>query len=246
MTSHPPESDDNQHEGDVPPEASTGHEDAESQPPQLDEDYEDEVEVVYVGAPTQFYDPETIGDAKHDAPRPSTIPRREKRAEIRDNFEILREAATLSKGRMEQLALPQNLRQLLMEIKHAEEHKGSRRFIRAQLHRLTSEDSDILFEAMERLPHLDREAAEKASRAESWARALLAGGKPVQTAFFETHQDQDIDHQNLRSHIRQAAKNLSKLGATHDKTKKSLKDLRKTLRKIELKPCPRTLQTSEE
>ena len=54
---------------------------AVSEPPKSQEDdFEDEVEVFYVGAPTRFYDPASIDDPEHDAPRPSTIPRRERRA----------------------------------------------------------------------------------------------------------------------------------------------------------------------
>ena len=210
------------------------------------DDFEDEVEVIYVGAPTRFYDPESIGDASHDAPRPSTIPRRERRAEIRDNFDILRESATLSKGRMEQLGLPGHLRQLISEVKAAEEHKGSRRFIRAQLSRMTEEDTQILADALDRLPELDREAAERAKRADLWARVLLEGGKAAQTQFFEAHQEQPLDHQGLRSLIRQAAKNTQKLGPQHDKSKRSLKDLRKSLRGLTLKPCTVQLAPREE
>jgi ribosome-associated protein len=220
-------------------------EDAPEQCVQPD-DFEDEVEVIYVGAPTQFYDPDSIGDPSHDAPRPSTIPRRERRAEIRDQFEILREAAKLSKGRMEQLSLPGHLRELLSEVKAAEEHKGSRRFIRAQLSRLTEEDTEVLADALDRLPELDRDAAERAKRAESWTKVLLEGGKAAQTQFFEAHQDQTLDHQGLRSLIRQAAKNTQKLGFQHDKSKRSLKDLRKSLRGITLKPCSVQLAPREE
>ena len=209
----------------------------EAATPEDFEDFEDEVEVIYAGAPTQFYDPAHMGDPVHDAPRPSTIPRRERRAEIRDQFEILREAAKLSKGRMEQLSLPGHLRELLAEVKGAEEHKGSRRFIRAQLSRLTEEDTEVLADALDRLPELDRVAAENANRAESWTRVLLEGGKAAQTTFFETHRDQPLDHQGLRSLIRQAAKNTQKLGFQHDKSKRSLKELRKSLRGIALKPC---------
>lgn len=214
--------------------------------PLEDEAFEDEVEVIYVGAPTRFYDPESLDDAAHDAPRPSTIPRRERRAEIRDQFEILREAAKLSKGRMEQLALPPHLRELLGEVKAAEDHKGSRRFIRAQLSRLTEEDTEVLADALERLPDLDRVAAEKANRADSWSKVLIEGGKTAQTQFFELHQEQPLDHQELRSLIRQAAKNTQKLGPQHDKSKRSLKDLRKSLRGLALKPCTVQIAPSEE
>ena len=71
---------------------------------------------------------------------------------------------------MDQLNLPAHLRQLFSEVKAAEEHKGSRRFIRAQLSRMTEEDTETLADALDRLPELDREAAEKAS-------ALIAGQK---------------------------------------------------------------------
>ena len=217
------------------------------EPASVDEDdHEDEVEVIYVGAPTRFFDPASMDDPEHDAPRPSSIPRRARRAEIRDQFDILREAATLSKGRMDQLNLPAHLRQLLSEVKAAEEHKGSRRFIRAQLSRMTEEDTDTLADALDRLPELDREAAEKAKRADLWARVLIDGGKTEQTQFFDLHQDQSLDHQSLRSMIRQTAKNVKKLGLDHDKSKRSLKDLRKSLRAIALKPCTVKAAPTEE
>ena len=241
--------------GPTSPEAATGPKDEtlqpqdqeiESTPPEEIEEFEDEVEVIYAGAPTQFYDPAHMGDPSHDAPRPSTIPRRERRAEIRDQFEILREAAKLSKGRMEQLSLPGHLRELLTEVKDAEEHKGSRRFIRAQLSRLTEEDTEVLADALDRLPELDRVAAENANRAESWTRILLEGGKAAQTEFFKTHQEEQLDHQGLRSLIRQATKNTQKLGFQHDKSKRSLKELRKSLRGITLKPCTVQPRAKEE
>ena len=50
------------------------------EPIEIDEDdYEDEVEVIYVGAPTRFFDPASMDDPEHNAPRPSSIPRRERR-----------------------------------------------------------------------------------------------------------------------------------------------------------------------
>ena len=249
MISDPPETDATLEE--VVEETDTSGSSLEAQesseePIEIDEDdYEDEVEVIYVGAPTRFFDPASMDDPEHDAPRPSSIPRRERRAEIRDQFDILREAATLSKGRMDQLNLPAHLRQLLSEVKAAEEHKGSRRFIRAQLSRMTEEDTETLADALDRLPELDREAAEKAKRADSWAKVLIEGGKVEQTQFFDLHQEQSLDHQSLRSMIRQTSKNVKKLGIDHDKSKRSLKDLRKSLRAIALKPCTVTVAPEE-
>ena len=238
--------DENTDEAEADP-SNLGAQEAQSESQSTDEDvFEDEVEVIYVGAPTRFYDPASLDDPEHDAPRPSTIPRRERRAEIRDQFDILREAGTLSKGRMEQLGVPPHLRQLLSEVKAAEEHKGSRRFIRAQLSRMTQEDTDFLADALDRLPELDRDAAEKAKRADLWSRVLIDGGKDAQTEFFDLHQEQALDHQGLRSMIRQTSKNVKKLGLDHDKSKRSLKDLRKSLRSIALKPCTSKIESSKE
>ena len=40
------------------------------EPIEIDEDdYEDEVEVIYVGAPTRFFDPASMDDPEHNAPR---------------------------------------------------------------------------------------------------------------------------------------------------------------------------------
>ena len=158
------------------------------------------------------------------APRPSSIPRREDGRNPR-SIRHLREAATPAKAEWTS-ELPAHLRQLLSEVKAAEEHKGSRRSSEPswshdrRRHRNACGCSRLVARA-------DREAAEKAKRADSWAKVLIEGGKVEQTQFFDIHQEQSLDHQSLRSMIRQTAKNVKKLGIDHDKSKRSLKDWRK-------------------